>query len=96
MGVSVAHLLRMTSYMDIAIISMWTKTPRAQILIGMVEAGLRGKGPAGADEDLLERLRPLVREVQEYHADGDFPAAMGRMRTAHDLLDLRVVELAGE
>ena len=90
----VAHLLRITGYMDVAIVSMWTESPRVALTIGMVEASLRGEGPGGEDEDLLNRLRPLVDEAREYHAGGDFPAAMGRMRVAHDLLDLRVIALA--
>ncbi len=90
----VAHLLRITSYMDVAIVSLWSQSPRTPAMIGMVEASVRAEGPGGGDEDLLIKLRALVGEAQEYHADGDFPAAMGRMRVAHDLLDLRVIALA--
>ena len=91
----VGHLLRVSSYLEIAIISMWTGSPRTVVTIGMVEASLRGGGPGGKDEDLLERLRALVREVRDYHAGDDFPAAMARMRVAQDLVDLRITVLAG-
>ena len=91
----VGHLLRVSSYLEIAVISMWTGSPRTTVTIGMVEASLRGEGPGGKDEDLLERLRALVREVHDYHAGDDFPAAMARMRVAQDLVDLRITVLAG-
>ena len=92
----VAYLIRITSYVDVAIVSLWSQSPRVPVMIGMVEAGVRGRGPGGEDEDLLGRLRALVGEAQRYNADGDFPAAMARMRVAHDLLDLRVIALAGD
>lgn len=92
----VGHLLRITGYVETATIAMWTNSPRALVMMGMAEASLRGKGPGGMDEDLLARLRPLVGEACEYYADGDFPAAMARMRVAQDLADLRIVALAGE
>ena len=92
----IGHLLRVSSYLEIAVISMWTGSPRTVVTIGMVEACLRGEGPGGQDEDLLERLRALVGEARDYNADDDFPAAMARMRVAQDLVDLRVVVLAGE
>ena len=85
----------MSSYLEIAIISMWTGHPRTDLTIGMVEASIRGEGPDGKDEDLLERLRPLVEEAHDYYAGDDFPAAMARMRVAQDLLDLRIVALSG-
>ncbi len=91
----VGHLLRVSSYLEIAVISMWTGSPRTVVTIGMVEASLRGEGPGGKDEDLLERLRALVGEAGDYYAGDDFPAAMARMRVAQDLLDLRIVVLAG-
>jgi len=91
----VGHLLRVSSYLGIAVISMWTENPRTLLTIGMVEASLRGEGPGGKDEDLLERLRALVEEAREYYASDDFPAAMARMRVAQDLLDLRIVTLTG-
>ena len=90
----VAHLLRVSSYLGIAVISMWIESPRTLLMIDMVEASLRGEGPGGKDEDLLERLRTLVGEARDYYAGDDFPAAMARMRVAQDLLDLRVVVLA--
>jgi len=91
----VVHLLRVSSYLEIAVVSLWTGSPRTVLTIGMVEASLRREGPGGKDEDLLERLRALVGEARDYHAGDDFPAAMARMRVAQDLLDLRIVVLAG-
>jgi hypothetical protein len=91
----VGHLLRVSSYLEIAIVSMWMERPRTDVTIGMVEASLRGKAPGGTDEDLLERLRALVEEGRNYYAGGDFPAAMARIRVAQDLVDLRVVALTG-
>jgi hypothetical protein len=90
----VAHLLRVSSYLGIAVISMWLESPRTLLMIDMVAASLRGEGPGGKDEDLLVRLRALVEEARDHYAGGDFPAAMARMRVAQDLLDLRVVVLA--
>lgn len=89
-----AHLIRIDSYMDFAILSMWGSSPRVDVMLGMLEASLRGEGPAAGDEDLLERLRALVREGRAYLADGNFVAAMGRMRTAHDLLSMHIIRLA--
>jgi hypothetical protein len=94
-GARVGHLLRVTGYLEIAIICMWTHNPRTLLTIGMVEASLRGQGPGGKDEDLLKRLRALVREACDYYADDDFEAAMARMRVAQDLVDLRIIALAG-
>ena len=88
-----AHLIRVDSYMDFAILSMWTSNPRVDIMLGMLEASLRGEGPGTGDEDLLERLRALVGEGRRYLADGDFYSAMGRMRTAHDLLSIHIIRL---
>lgn len=90
-----AHLLRIHSYMDIAIISMWTNNPRVDVMLGMVEGSLRGDSPANADDDLLGRLRDLVHEGRGYLADGEFPAAMARMRVAQDLLALYLIRLPG-
>ncbi len=92
----VGHLLRVTGYLEIATISMWTGSQRALATLGMVQACVRGEGPVGADEALLARLRALVSEAREYYAGGDFPAAMARVRVAQDLVDLRIVVLAGE
>ncbi len=94
-GLRVGHLLRVSSYLEIAIISMWTENARTDLTIGMVEASLRGAAPGGNDDDLLERIRALVEEARGYNAGGDFPAAMARLRVAQDLLDLRIVALAG-
>ena len=95
-GVRVGHLLRVTNYLEIAIISMWTGSPRAPVMLGMVEASVRGEGPGGKDEDLLKKLRALVGEAKEYYAGDDFPAAMARLRVAQDLADLRIIALTGE
>jgi hypothetical protein len=94
-GARAGHLLRVTGYLEIAIICMWTHNPRTLLTIGMVEASLRGGGPGGKDEDLLKRLRALVREAYDYYAGDDFEAAMARMRVAQDLVDLRIIALAG-
>ena len=91
-----AHLLRIDSYMDIAIVAMWTASPRVDTMIGMAEASLRGRSPGGKDDKLIEKLRTLVREGREYLAAGDFSVAMGRMRVAHDLLSLHIIRLSDE
>ena len=91
-----AHLIRVDSYMDIAILAMWTSSPRVDVMLGMLEASLRGQGPGARDEDLLEKLRVLVKEGREYLAAGDFFVAMGRMRTAHDLLSMHIIRLSDE
>ena len=36
-----AHLLRIDSYMDIAILAMWSANPRVDTMLGMAEANLR-------------------------------------------------------
>ena len=91
-----AHLTRIDSYMDFAILAMWTTNPRVDVMLGMLEASLRGESPGGKDDDLLERLRPLVAEGRAYLAGGDFFVAMGRMRTAHDLLSMHIIRLSDE
>ena len=91
-----AHLLRIDSYMDIAILAMWTASPRVDSILGMAEASLRGGSPGGEDDKLIEKLRALVREGREYLAGGDFSVAMGRMRVAHDLLSLHLIRLSNE
>ena len=91
-----AHLLRIDSYMDSAILAMWASNPRVDTMLGMVEASLRGESPSGKDDELIEKLRALVREGRQYLADGDFSVAMGRMRVAHDLLSLRIIRLSDE
>jgi hypothetical protein len=93
-GLRVGHLLRITGYLEIATISLWTGSPRVYVTMGMAEASVRDEGPGGKDEDLLARLRALVGEACEYHSGGDFPAAMARLRVAQDLVDLRIVALA--
>ena len=93
-AIRTAHLVRIDSYMDFAIFAMWTASPRVDVMLGMVDASLRGGSPGGKDDDLLEKLRALVKEGREYLAEGDFFVAMGRMRTAHDLLSLHVIRLS--
>ncbi len=89
-----AHLLRVHSYMDIAILGMWTNNPRVDVLLGMAEGSLRGLSPAGLDDDLLAQVRGLVGEGRAYLSDGEFPAAMGRMRVAQDMLALYLIRLS--
>ena len=94
----VGHLLRISGYLEIAVLSMWAQR-RAEVIMGMAEANVREVGPGGPegpDEELLAKLRDLVGEAREYHAADDFPAAMARMRVAEDLVALRVIRLAGE
>jgi hypothetical protein len=93
-GLRVGHLLRITGYLEIATVVMWMGSPRTDVVLGMAQASVRGEGPGGTDEDLLERLRALVAEAREYYEDGDFPAAMARIHVAQDLVDLRIVALA--
>lgn len=90
------YFLRINSYLDMAILAMWTVNPRASMIIGMAQASVRGKGPGGEDETLLQKLRALVEEALEYYEGGDFPAAMSRMRVAQDLVSIRIIRLAGE
>ena len=96
MALRTAHLLRINSYLDIAILAMWTMNPRVDVMIGMVEASLRGESPGGKDDELLQKLRPLVREGREYLAGGEFSVAMGRMRVAHDIVALHIIRLSSE
>ena len=94
----VGHLLRINSYLDYAMLSMWAER-RAPVVMGMAEASVRGAGPGGSegpDEEILVRLRNLLGEAREYYAAGDFMAAMCRMRIAQDLVVLRIIRLSGE
>lgn len=94
----VGHLLRISGYLEYAILSMWAER-RAGAVMGMAEASVRGHGPGGPegpDEEILARLRGLIGEAREYHTSGDFPAAIARMRVAEDLVALRVIRLSGE
>ena len=93
LAIRTAHLLRIHSYLDIAIISMWTSSPRTDVILGMVVGSLRGDSPANADDDLLAQVRDLVGEGRAYLADGDPPAAMARMRVAQDLMALYLIRL---
>lgn len=89
-----AHLLRIHSYIDIAILGMWTNNPRVDVLLGMVEGSLRGKSPAGMDDALISQVRGLVAEGRAYLKDSDFEVALGRMRVAQDLLALYLIRLS--
>jgi hypothetical protein len=92
----VGHLLRIQSYLCMAILAMWQANPRAPAIVGMVRASLKGKGPGGHEEEALETLRALIEEAAEYYENDDFPAAMTRMRVANDLASLHIIGLAGE
>jgi len=91
-----AHLLRINSYLDIAINAMWTANPRVDTMIGMAEASLRGKSPGGEDEEVLVKVRDLVREGRAYLAGGDISVALGRMRVAQDMVSLHLIRLSDE
>ena len=94
----VGHLLRISGYLEMAVLSMWAQR-RAEVAMGMAEASVRGTGPGGPDgpdEELIARLRDLVGEAREYHAADDFPAAMARMRVAEDLVSLHIIRLTRE
>ncbi len=90
----IAHLLRINSYLDIAINAMWTANPRVDTMIGMAEASLRGKSPGGEDEEVLANVRYLVREGRAYLAGGDLSVALGRMRVAQDIVSLHLIRLS--
>jgi len=95
----VGHLLRINSYLEMAILSMWNLPERAAVVTGMAEASVKGYGPGGErgpDEELLAELRNLIGEAREYYAAGDFAAAMARMRVAQDLVALHIIHLAGK
>lgn len=92
----VGHLLRVGTYLAMAILSMWQANPRAPVVMGMARASVKGKGPGGNDEDLLEQLRALISEAMDYYEQNQFPAAMARMRVAHDLVGLRIIRITGE
>jgi hypothetical protein len=92
----VGHLLRIGTYVTMAILTMWQAHPRARIVMGMAQASVQGKGPGGEDEELLEQMRALISEAIDYYEKNEFPAAMARMRVAHDLSGLHVVRISGE
>lgn len=92
----VGHLERIGTYVTMAILSMWQANPRAPIVMGMAQASVRGAGPAGSDEELLEQLRALISEALDYYGRNEFPPAMARMRVAHDLVGLQVIRISGE
>ena len=90
------HLLRVNGDLEISILAMWMNSPRAKVIIGMAQASLRGEGPGGADEEFFEKLRGLVLEAREFYANDDFPPAMARMRVAHDLVGLKIINVGSE
>lgn len=95
----VSHLMRISGYLDYAILSMWAGHKRADAIMGMAAASVRAAGPGGPegpDEELLARLRDLIAEAREHFEGGDFPAAMARMRVAEDLTALHAIRLTGE
>lgn len=89
--------MRISGYLDMAILSMWAVHERVAATMGMAEASVRGAGPGGEggpDEEFLAKLRDLIGEAREYYAADDFQAAMARMRVAEDLISLRIIRLA--
>ena len=92
----IGHLLRIQSYMTMAILSMWQASPRASAVIGMAQASVTGKGPGGHEEEALETLRALLEEALEHYEKKDFPPAMSRMRVANDLVSLQIIRLVGD
>ena len=92
----VGHFERIGTYFAMAILSMWQVNPRARIVMGMAQASVRGKGPGGEDEELLEQLRAMVSEAIDFYEKNDFPPSMARMRAAHDLVGLHIVHISGE
>jgi len=91
-GLPVARLTRIESHLDWAVLAMWALPDRADTMLGMAEASLRG---AEGDE-AVEALRALVGEARGHLAGGRFPAAMARMRVAQDLVSLAVVRAGAE
>ena len=91
----VGNLERVGVYVTMAILSMWQASPRARVIMGMARASVRGKGPDGSDEELLEQLHALISEAIDYYEKGEFPPAMARMRVAHDLIGLQVIRISG-
>ena len=92
----VGNLQRIGTYMTMAILTMWQANPRARVVMGMAQASVQGKGPDGNDEELLKQLRDLLSEAIDYYERNEFPAAMARMRVAHDLTGLHVILLSEE
>ena len=92
----IGHLLRIQSYVTMAILSMWQSSPRAPAIIGMAQASITGRGPGGHEEETLETLRTLLEETVEHYEKADFPPAMSRMRVANDLVSLQIIRLTGE
>src|SRR5215203_5927580 len=92
------HFLRIGSYLDYAILSMWAGR-RPQVVMGMAEASVRGYGPGGAggpDEEILIMLRGLIGEAREYHAACNFPAAIAPMGVAEVLVALYTIRISGD
>lgn len=78
--------------MEWATLAMWALPERADVMLGMAEASLRGAEEDGTAEGDL--LQALVREARGHLAGGRLPAAMARMRVAQDLVSLAVIRHA--
>ena len=75
MALRVGHLLRIGTYLTMAMLSMWRANPRTRVVMGMAQASVRGEGPGSGDEELLTRLRDLISEAIDYYEQNEFPAA---------------------
>lgn len=87
------RLLRVEGYLDGAIMGMWAAPERAELMLGMAEASVRGVEDDDPDGEVFALLRGLLREARGHHAGGRFAAAMARMRVAQDVVSLRVIHL---
>ncbi|MGI8650945.1 MAG: hypothetical protein ACR2KW_11315 [Rubrobacter sp.] len=92
----VAHLMRVSGNLSIAIMALWGNSPRAEAMLGMCEASLRWDGPDPRDSETLDSLRNLFSEAVEYRAAEDFPATMARLRVAYDMVSLATIRAAGQ
>ncbi|WP_162924467.1 hypothetical protein [Rubrobacter indicoceani] len=92
----VAHLLRISGNLSIAIMALWGDSPRAEAMLRMCEASMRWEGPDGRDAGTLANLRELFAEAREHRDAGDFPAAMARLRVVYDMVSLAVIRVSGE
>jgi hypothetical protein len=89
------RLLRVEGYLDGAIMALWAAPERADLMLGMAEASLRGVGEDDPDGETFGLLRGLLGEARGHHAGGRFAAAMARMRVAQDVVSLRIIRLSG-
>jgi hypothetical protein len=93
----VARLLRVEGYLDGAMLAMWALPERAELMLGMAEASVRGVDLDDPDAETFELLGRLVSEARGHNAGGRFAATMARLRVAGDLASLRAIRLsAGE